>query len=106
MPTPYLHELLRRLQTSDPAATISSDDLLWVPRDGAMPITIATSERDLAIAVPALGEDARDALWPDATIDDAGFNLLLVHLDEVLATRRVDGSVLINATGVVWPPTS
>ena len=104
MATPYLDELLRRLRMTDPGAVISGGDVRWVRGEGRSPITIATCERDLAIAVPALGQDAREALWPDATIDDAGFNLLLVHVEEVLATRHVDVRLLINATGVVWPP--
>jgi hypothetical protein len=44
-------------------------------------------ERDLAAAVPAIGPDCQADLWPDHTVESAGCNLLLVHLDEVVATR-------------------
>jgi len=53
--------------------------------------------------VTALGEDSRDALWPGSTIEAAGFNLLLVHLDEVVGTRNVSAPLRVTRQGLEWP---
>lgn len=74
--TPYLDELVRRLRLVHPGrrgrgrgegATIGwRDDRL------GHPLLLFVGERDLAAAGTSLGEDCRDLLWPDGTIEEAG----------------------------------
>jgi hypothetical protein len=99
-----LDELLRRLRLSDSDAALVGRGRLSF-RDGGTGaiVTLVTAEAELATAVGALGVDVRDALWPGATIEEAGFNILLVHLDEVLATRDVTEPLRITTSGLVWP---
>lgn len=100
---PFRDELLRRLRFDNPS-TAALDDLqirFTSSRQGA--VLIVAPENDLAAAVRSLGEDSRDALWPDATVDAAGFNLLLVQLEEILATRRVTAPLIVTRTGLTWP---
>jgi hypothetical protein len=99
----YLDELLHRLLMSYPDATRSPSGVAFTPPDHDGPVRLLVSEAGLARAVRAIGEDCRDALWPTSSVDEAGFNLLLVHLDEVLATRVVDGPLRISADGLQWP---
>jgi hypothetical protein len=74
------------------------------PKPGiAHSLALHVHEKDLAAAVAALGEDCRDALWPEGTIDAAGFNLLLVHLGEVVATRDTTEPLRITSRGLRWP---
>lgn len=107
METPRLSELVRRLRLSDSTATVDlSDDgtarIVW-QHEGAKSVTLLTTEEDISHAVTAMGEDCRDALWPGSTLEEAGLNLLLVHLDEVIATRDTSQPLLIDSTGLVWP---
>jgi hypothetical protein len=51
------------------------------------------SQRTLERAV-SISADDRDALWPDADLDAAGMNLLLVHLDEMIGTGEAATGVL------------
>jgi hypothetical protein len=108
METPYLTELVRRMRLDN--ATVSID----VGNNGAAtvvrqepdvdhPLVLFVRERDLAAAVTAIGEDCRDGLWPDSSILVAGFNLLLVHLDDVLATRDTSEPLRITDQGLEWP---
>ena len=60
-------------------------------------------ERDLAAAVTSLGEDCRDLLWPDSTIEEAAVNLLFVHVEEVVATRDTTAPLRITPAGPEWP---
>ena len=60
---------------------------------------------DAGGAVTAIGENCRDDLWPGSSIDAAGFNLLLVHLDEVVATRDTSDPLRITGQGLEWPET-
>jgi hypothetical protein len=53
--------------------------------------------------VTAIGTECRDALWPDSSIEAAGFNLLLVHLGEVIATRDTSDPLRITDEGLQWP---
>jgi len=89
--TPFLDELVRRLRLDAPTTD--------------HPLTLYVHEGPLRAAVTALGEDCRDALWPDSTVEAAGFNLLLVHLYEVLATRDTSEPLRITGAGVPWPTT-
>jgi hypothetical protein len=65
-------------------------------------ITVHTTEASLEQAIPLLGRQAQGA-WPSSGQDEAGFNILTLHLDEVLATRRVSGPLSIDGRGLVWP---
>jgi hypothetical protein len=65
-------------------------------------ITLWTSDRALAAAVPTLGE-CPDALRPDQTAESAGFNLLLVHVSEVVGRRDTSAPLRITAAGLQWP---
>ena len=89
---PYVEELVRRLRTYHPPVEVE-----YTPRRTAYVrftdppvdhrITLWTSETELGRAVTTIGEGCRDALWPDDTVESAGFTPLLVHVDEVIATR-------------------
>ena len=108
MDRPYLAELLRRLRMSDPSASATVDrdgraTVLWRPEGRTEPVALTFTEQDLAMTVRAGGEDCRDDLWPGSSIDQAGFSILLVHLDEVVATRVVTEPLRITAQGLVWP---
>jgi hypothetical protein len=110
METPYLTELVRRMRLDDAPVSIdiSKDGavtVVWQKRDLDHPLVLFVRERDLAVAVTALGEDCRDALWPSSSIEAAGFNLLLVHLDEVVATRDTSEPLRISDQGLEWPET-
>ena len=109
MPTPYLAEWVRRMRLDSPAVTVDVHDdlatIVWQPDNVDHPVTLLVREEDLATAVTAAGEDSRDALWPHSTIDAAGFNLLLVHLWEVLCTRDTSEPLRITEQGVQWPET-
>jgi len=104
--TPYLDELVRRLRLVHPGrrgrgrgegATIGwRDDRL------GHPLLLFVGERDLAAAVTSLGEDCRDLLWPDSTIGETGVNLLLVHVEEVVATRHTTAPLRITPAGPEW----
>lgn len=100
----YLDELLRRLRMTDPDAALSPSGAVFTPPDRDDPVRLLVSEATLAEAVRRIGEDCRDALWPTSSVDEAGFNLLFVHLDEVLVTRVVDGPLRVTEDGLEWPP--
>lgn len=107
-PTPHLDELLRRLRLDDPSATLDvgrqdTGTIVWREPRVDHPLVLVAGEQDLATAVTGLGEECRDALWPGSTIQAAGFNLLLVHVDEVVATRDTTEPLRIDARGLVWP---
>jgi hypothetical protein len=104
MGTPFLDELLRRLRLSDPAAAlVGRGRVAWRDPSTGCDVTLVTDEQELATAIRTLGEEIREVLWPDATVEQAGFNILLVHLDEVMATRVVAAPLRITAGGLVWP---
>jgi hypothetical protein len=108
METPRLLALIRRLRynDSDVEAQISDDgnaSIVWRHEDVAYPLTLLTTEQDLAAAVTALGKDCRDELWPESSLEEAGLNLLLVHIDEVVATRDTTEPLRVNSEGLVWP---
>jgi hypothetical protein len=101
---PFMNELLTRLQylDADAALTAAGDGLTWHD-DNAAVVTLITSEHELAHAVRSAGRDVRDDLWPGSSLEDAGFNLLLVHLDELLATRDVTEPLRLTREGLIWP---
>ncbi len=106
--TPFLDELVRRLRMIDPPATLDVDrrttgTVVWRERIVDHPLVLIVREEDLAAAVTTLGEECRDALWPRSTIEAAGFNLLLVHVDEVVATRDTSEPLRVDSSGLVWP---
>jgi hypothetical protein len=108
METPFVDELVRRLRYDDPdaAADVSergSATVSFRPSAREDWVFLRTTERDLAAAVTSIGEDCRDELWPSSTIEVAGFNLLLVHVQEVLATRDTSEPLRILPTGLEWP---
>lgn len=105
MDTPYLTELMRRMRLYNTTATIDVDNdgaatVVWQEPGIDHPLVLFVRERDLAAAVTAIGEDCREALWPDSSIEAAGFNLLLVHLDEVLETRDISKPLRITDQGL------
>jgi hypothetical protein len=108
METPFVDELVRRLRLgfADVAVDIrpsGAASLGFRVPDLAHPVALHVHEKDLAAAVTAHGEECRDVLWPGSTIGTAGFNLLLVHLDEVLATRDTAQPLRITSQGLRWP---
>ena len=108
--TPFLDELVRRLRLDAPTTDVDvrpggAGTVRWVHPSVDHPLTLYVHEGPLRAAVTALGEDCRDALWPDSTVEAAGFNLLLVHLYEVLATRDTSEPLRITGAGVPWPTT-
>lgn len=112
METPYLTELVRRMRLYNATVTIDVDNndaatFVWYEYESDIdhPLVLSVCERDLAAAVTAIGEDCRDDLWPDSSIEAAGFNLLLVHLEEVLATRDTSEPLRITGQGLEWPET-
>src|SRR4051794_32845736 len=108
METPFVDELVRRLRTgfSDVEVDIGPSGAATVRFRASFldhPVVLYVHERELAVAVFDHGQEVRDDLWPDAAIEAAGFNLLLVHLDEVLATRDTSEPLRITRRGVTWP---
>lgn len=108
METPFLTELVRRMRLDNATVTIDIDNngagtVVWQEPDVDHPLVLFVRERDLAAAVTAIGEDCRDELCPDSSIEAAGFNLLLVHLDEVMATRDTSEPLRITDQGLEWP---
>jgi len=108
METPCLSGLVRRLRSGDPTASAEVTDdgsarIVWRQEGLPHSLTLLTTEQDLCAAVTAIGQDCRDALWPGNSVEEAGLNLLLVHLDEVIATRDTSQPLLIDSTGLVWP---
>jgi hypothetical protein len=100
---PFMNELLTRLQYMDAEAAFTADGaLIWHDENAAV-VTLITSEDELAEAVRSTGRDVRDDLWPGSTIEEAGFNLLLVHLDEVLDTCQITEPLRLTREGLVWP---
>ncbi len=108
METPFLQELERSLRLDDP------DLLFEVTPSGAAhirtrldadqePAVLFAPEEHLAAAVTAVGEGCRGELWPDSTITAAGFNLLLIHLDEIAATRDTTHPIVMTRQGWQWP---
>lgn len=99
-----MNDLIRRLQKldADAALTPAGDGVTW-HHDDTMVVTLITSENELAQAIRHTGRDVRDDLWPGITIEDAGFNLLMVHLDEVVATRDVTEPLRLTRDGLIWP---
>ena len=104
---PYVEELVRRLRLDDAALQVhhggrQSVAISFAPPGLAHRVTVWTREPDLAAAVTALAVDA-EQLWPGTPPAAAGFNLLLVHLDEVVATRDTTDPLRITADGLQWP---
>ena len=105
---PYVDELVHRLSRGGGLLEVrpggrGSVEVLFTEEGVDHPITLRTSEAELSTAVTALAETAHGA-WPDDTAESAGFNLLLVHLDEVVATRDTSEPLRITADGLQWPP--
>lgn len=106
--TPYLEELVRRLRLDVPSATLDVDrrttgTVVWRERIVDHPLVLIVREEVLAAAVTTLGEECRDALWPSSSVEAAGFNLLLVHVGEIVETRDTSEPLRITADGLVWP---
>jgi hypothetical protein len=105
---PYLNELVRRMRFEDPSLCVeisadASAAVCWQDRHVDHPLTLLVTEQDLETAVTELGESSRDVLWPDSSIQAAGFNLLLVHLEEVLVTRDTSQPLRVTSEGLLWP---
>lgn len=53
----------------------------------------------------AIDDETREALWPDASVSDASINLVLVHLEEAVATEaHAVGPLRLNSDGLRVPP--
>jgi hypothetical protein len=106
--TPFADELLRRMRRRHPDAELDVRPggravVEWQPAPEAPPVRLETTETALTRAVGALGRDSRDALWPGGGIEEAGFDLLLVHLEELLDTRDGVTTIRVTDDGVEWP---
>jgi hypothetical protein len=106
--TPFVDEFVRRLRDGDAEAAVDVTDrgsatLSFRPAELDRWVILQTTERDLAAAVVSIGEEVRDELWSGSTIEAAGFNLLLVHLDEVIMTRDTTEPLRILPAGLEWP---
>jgi len=101
---PVLERLLAKLRMQHPEAALTpaGDGVTWTDEDAGA-VTLIVSERDLADLVRSSGRSVRDDLWPGSSFEEAGLNLLLVDLDEVLDTRQVTGPLTIDENGLVWP---
>jgi hypothetical protein len=105
---PCVEELVRRLIADHAAVEVEygprrTASVHFSPAQSAHRITLRTSETELGAAVTTIGEECRDVLSPDRTVESAGFDLLLVHLDEVIATRDTTEPLRITADGLQWP---
>ncbi|MQA35088.1 hypothetical protein [Modestobacter roseus] len=105
---PFTDELVRRLRRGDREVAVRfgghrSAEITLHPQGLDHPVVLRTKEPDLEAAVTALGADCRDVLWPGHSEESAGFTLLLVHLDEVIATRDTTEPVRIGSLGLEWP---
>jgi hypothetical protein len=108
METPFVDELVRRLRMdfSEVAVDIRPGGAATVRfRASVVDHTVAlyVHEPELGAAVTDLGHEVRDELWPGASVEAAGFNILLVHLDEVLDTRDTTEPLRITRRGLTWP---
>jgi len=78
-----------RVGDNDPEVVVAPDGttttVVWRDPEATSAITVVVAEHDLAHAVAEIGRSCH-TLWPSATVDEAGFNLLFVHLQEVIAT--------------------
>jgi hypothetical protein len=106
--SPFLREFVRRLRMDEPDAQIRitpsrEATVTWHEAGDGSLITVVTKELDLAHAVTEMGAQCRDELWPDNTVEEAGFNLLLVHLQEATATGDMSRPLRIDSRGLVWP---
>jgi hypothetical protein len=106
--TPYVDELVRRLRLDGADVDLrrggrDTADVSFADPRVDQRITLRTSESELATAVTTLGDECRDVLWPDHSVESAGFNLLLVHVVEVVATRDTTEPLRITAAGLQWP---
>lgn len=103
----YVGELARRMLSVYPAAGIEFADpgqitITFNDPGHEQPVVLHASEAQLEKAISKLGQQSQDA-WPNSTQEEAGFNILELHLEEVLATRRIQDVLSINADGLVWP---
>jgi len=102
---PFVDELVYRLSLSGDARWDDGKITFIRARDAAFddPVVIEVDEAGVAAAVD-VSPDTRDALWPGTDLAEAGFNLLLVNLGELIDTGRVP--IRITATGIEAPESS
>lgn len=106
--TPYVDELVRRLSMGGDPVDVhvrpsGATTLTWSSQDLDHPVVLSLREDDLAHAVVSLADDGGVDLCPGAGRTAAGFNLLLVHLDEVVMTRDTTDVVRLTRDGLRWP---
>jgi len=104
----YVGMLVERIALDANELHVSTHDrgettLSWRPSGRTGPVTLVVREGDLGAAVTFLGEECREELWPNSSIVDAGFNMLLTHLDEVVATRNLSEPLRVGRRGLIWP---
>lgn len=102
---PFVDELVHRLSLSGDARWDDGKITFTRVRDATFdePVVIEVDEAGVAAAVD-ISPDTRDALWPGADLMEAGFNLLLVNLGELIDTGRVP--IRITAAGIEAPESS
>lgn len=98
---PFTDELVRRLSLGAGVARRDGGTItvsrLYDDVDLDEPVIIETDEEGVRAAIE-IPESARDRLWPGTDLTSAGFNLLLVNLDELIRTNRTP--VRISAAGI------
>jgi len=105
---PYVEELVARLRLDGGEVEVryggrQAADISFADSRVPHRVVLRTAEPQLAAAVELLGAGCRDDLWPDSSVTGAGFNLLLVHVDEVVGSRDTTDPLLITADGLQWP---
>ena len=102
---PFIDELAHRL-CIDGEVTQTGDDIL-IHRLGDVryeqPLTVHADDAGIRAAVN-ISTATRNALWPGTDPTEAGFNLLLVHLQELIDTGRTP--IRIDPLGILIPTES
>ena len=107
--TPHVDELVRRLSMDGGAVddmyvrSSGAVTVTWSARGLDHPVVLSLREDELASIVDDFAEDGGTDLWPEAERQASGFNLLLVHLDEVLMTRDTTDVIRLTRDGLQWP---
>lgn len=66
--------------------TVTLASLPWAPSSGAL--TIHASENELNRFADRLTDDDVEQLWPGEPREEAALNLVLIHLEDFVATRE------------------
>lgn len=107
--TPYLDVLLGVLSRVA-AIAVSSDTepttvviSAYEERDLLPAVRLEIDELTLQRYVSQVGDDARAAFGPATPRDRAAVQLLSVHIQEMILTRKGDrGTLVLTSSGVTW----